>query len=295
MSPFLVIFILCFIVLFCCCYYVFQRRKNLDEMHGMMVGMTFGMMAGLVSATLYLLPTGDFLWGTIIGSVIGLVFGIPLGRLGGHMGLMEGVMAGPMGGMMGAMLGQMMRPFNIEIFMPFFMFLFLITMLGICYSVHCGADCCGGKKKPGPVSRKFIVAWSLAAIVLLGVSVDMSFALTEKSDELVLPPGLRQAAAQSEVKAEAVLKEGIQEIELVMENSQYSPNVILAKKGIPLRINIIAKETAGCASELVIPDFNIKKIVGPGSTGVVEIQPDETGTFKFRCSMDMARGKIVVQ
>jgi len=296
-------YVLLFVVLVATTSYVWKRRKFIDEMHGMMVGMTFGMMAGLLTATLFLIPTGNFLVGTIVGSIVGLAFGMPLGRLGGHLGVMEGVMAGPMGGMMGAMLGQMMRPFNVDIFLPFFTFIFLLTMLGFSYSVHCGVSCCVGvkAKEAAKLSNGFVTWWALACIVLLGASVFLSFSITDVSaapapssySDIKLPAYLQQAS--QEVREEAVQKDGYQEVDLTIANSAYSPNVIVAKKGVTLKINVNAEETAGCASEIVIPDFKIRKIVGPGSSAVIELMPNEAGTFRFHCSMDMARGKIIVQ
>jgi heme/copper-type cytochrome/quinol oxidase subunit 2 len=304
MNSFLIMYVLLFAVLAATTSYVWKRRKFIDEMHGMMVGMTFGMMAGLLTATLFLIPTGNFLVGTIVGSIVGLAFGMPLGRLGGHLGVMEGVMAGPMGGMMGAMLGQMMRPFSIEVFMPFFTFIFLLTMLGFSYAVHCGVSCCRGvkAKEAAKLSNGFIGWWAVACIVLLGASILLSFNITDvsaapvqvsTSGDVKLPAYLQQAT--QEVKAEAIIVGDHQEVDLTIANSAYSPNVIVAKKGVPLKINVKAEETAGCGSEIVIPDFKIRKIVGAGTSGVIELMPSEAGTFKFHCSMDMAKGKIIVQ
>jgi len=282
--------------------YVWNKRKYVDEMHGMMVGMTLGMVAGLITATLFLIPTGNFLYGTIIGTLVGLLFGITFGRLGGHLGLVEGIMAGPMGGMMGAMLGQMMRPFSIDVFMPFFMFIVLLSMLGISYATHCGVSCCSGKtKKAEAVPSSFITAWTAVSIILLGLSILLPFSIAEASpvvsqsasNDLKLPGYIQQAT--QEIKAEAVMKDGYQEVEMAIANSAYSPNVIVARQGVPLKIKVHAAESAGCASDIIFPDFNIRKIVPAGTSAVIELTPSKAGTFKFHCSMDMARGKLIVQ
>lgn len=299
MNSYLIMFVLLFAVLIAATSYVWKRRKYIDEMHGMMVGMTFGMMAGLMTATLFLIPTGNFLYGCIIGSIVGLAFGMPLGRLGGHLGVMEGVMAGPMGGFMGAMLGQMIRPFNIEIFMPFFTFIFLLTMLGFSYAVHCGVSCCSGQKKESKkLSNGFITWWTMACVVLLGASVVLPFVVAEavspsSSSRANLPAYLQQITKETE--ATAVQKDGYQEVNMNIENSLYVPNVLIVKKGIPLRINVHATDTAGCGSEIVVPDFKLRRIIPAGSDGVIELMPGKEGTFKFHCSMDMAKGKIIVQ
>ncbi len=297
MNSYAILFVLSLAVLIGVASYLYPRRKQVDEMHGMMVGMTLGMIAGLVTATLYLIPTGNFLWGVILGSIAGLVFGIPSGRLGGHLGVMEGVVAGPMGGMMGAMLGQMIRPFDIEVFIPFFTAIFLLTMIGITYSVHCGVSCCGGRKKPAPVGNAFIAPWTIAAIILLSASIVLSFPLgtstpTATSSTVKLP-GYLQSFTE-EIKGDAVVNGNVQEITMKIAQSRYTPNVIVAKKGILLKLNVIAEEDAGCASEIVFPEFKIRTIVGPGTSKVLDILPEREGEFLFRCSMDMARGKLIV-
>lgn len=307
-SSYFIIYALYFVMLIAVSVYVYRLRKAIDEMHGMMAGMTFGMIAGLATATIFLIPTGNFLYGVIIGSVVGLIFGVLFGKLGGHLGILEGIVAGPMGGMMGAMLGQMVRPFNIELFIPFFTFIFLITLMGITYTVNCGANCCdAGKEKKSKVniSKEFILVWLIAFIVLLSISIFLSFSLEERTNlrnlvsqntlqtNSVLPPFFQEL--MKEEKNETKLRDNYQEIDLRITSSKYSPNVIVAKKNILLRINIRADETAGCAREIVFPDFNIDKIVPAGGKETIEFTPTKEGTFKFRCSMDMVRGKLIIE
>ena len=309
-QSYIIIYILYIIVLAVVSIYVYKLRKMIDEMHGMMIGMTFGMFAGLITATLFLIPTGNFLYGVIIGSIVGLLFGIPFGKLGGHLGIMEGTIAGPMGGMMGAMLGQMIRPFDIELFIPFFTFVFLITMIGITYAVNCRVSCCNTEqnKEKNKLSKGFILLWLVTIIFLLTISVILPFSidadkktplkasdsLSEKNNQsLQLPPYLQEL--MKEDKKEAVIKGDYQEIDLQISASKYSPNVITAKKNIPLRINLFADENAGCAREIIFPDFNIDKIVPAGGKEIIEISPTEEGEFKFRCSMDMIKGKLIIK
>lgn len=296
-------------------------------MHGMMIGMTMGMLSGLVTATLFLIPTGNFLYGVIIGTIVGLLFGIPFGKLGGHLGIMEGIMAGPMGGMMGAMLGQMVRPFSIEIFIPFFTLIFLITLIGITYAVHCRLNIHHGchednhgneggnegikneRVKLPMISKKLLLIWSLVVLVLIAASIALPFSLqptkktvnitdlldenTEENKTGSLPPFLQEL--MKEERQETTLKDNYQEIELRIGASKYSPNVIVAKKGIPLKINLYADENAGCTREIVFPDFNINAIVPAGGRETIEFTPEQEGEFIFRCSMDMVRGKLIIQ
>ncbi|MBI4738963.1 cupredoxin domain-containing protein [Candidatus Woesearchaeota archaeon] len=307
-QSYVIIYVLYLAVILAVSIYVYRLRKLIDEMHGMMIGMTFGMIAGLITATLFLIPTGNFLYGFIIGSIIGLFFGVPFGKLGGHLGIMEGTIAGPMGGMMGAMLGQMIRPFSIEIFMPFFTFIFLIMIVGIAYAVNCRVRCCNTEKNrvKNKISNKIILFWSLVIIFLLTASVILSFSINTNSktnlkssnaqqdnQNLRLPPYL-QELTKEDIK-ETVIKGNYQEIDLQITASKYSPNVIIAKKNIPLKINLYAAENAGCAREIIFPDFNVDKIVPAGGKETIEINPTEAGEFKFRCSMDMVKGKLIIK
>ena len=304
LAPYAAMFALLIAVLIGVLIYIMNLRRKIDEMHGMMVGMTFGMIAGLVTATVYLIPTGNFLVGVILGSVIGLAFGAPLGKLGNHLGIMEGVVAGPMGGMMGAMLGQMVRPFSINVFMPFFTVIFLLTMISISYTVHCGACCCGVKSRRKPslkVSSRFVITWAIASVIMLITSIALPFSVEatnnsksqpSTSQGLKLPASLQNIV--QEEKQETAVRNNRQEITIRITSSKYSPNVILAKKKMPMTITLVADENAGCTREVVFPELNIRKIVAAGGSDTFTIPSLEPGTYNFRCSMDMARGKIVV-
>lgn len=98
-----------------------------------------------------------------------------------------------------------------------------------------------------------------------------------------------------EVVKEAVVNGEIQEVILTISATGYSPDVIIAKKGVPLKINVHADEDTGCAREILFPDFEIHEDIPPGTSNMIEILPDEEGTFGFRCAMDMYRGKLVIQ
>ena len=259
----------------------------------MMVGMTLGMTAGLLTATLLVIPTGNFLLGVILGSLVGLLFGIPLGRLGGHLGIMEGIMAGPMGGMMGAMLGQMIRPFDLTLFVPFFTAIILLSVIGMSYSIRCG--CCKTKKTP----NTFVIAWTIGAAIILALSLTLNFTLTQEKTttpppqtELKLPAYLQ--AINKETKGTPIVIDGRQEINITITPSVYTPNTIEARAGMPLHITFNANEDAGCGREVVIPDFSIKKIVPGGGSATVELNPLKPGRYPFRCSMDMMKGTIIV-
>lgn len=284
---YLIIFALSLTVLVVVSGYAYKHRNLLAPMDGMMIAMTLGMFSGLISATLYLIPTGNFLNGVIFGSLIGLAFGVSLGRLGGHLGVMEGVMAGPMGGMMGAMLGQMVRPFDIEVFMPFLMFIFSITMLGMAYAVYDKANSLDTR-----IASKFFLTWTIPVVIfLLAVSFELSFPLgAEKAS-----PNLTGSGNGAGEVTEQAPQEGASEIELLVKEAEYSPSTIYAEANTPIVIKARALKTAGCLSEIVFKELGVKKVVPIGGATTIKIKPQKAGVYTFSCPMGMAPGKLVVR
>ncbi len=58
--------------------------------------------------------------------------------------------------------------------------------------------------------------------------------------------------------AEATVAGGVQEVTVVVQGG-YSPNVIRARKGVPLRINFDRREGTDCTSRVIFPDLKVSK------------------------------------
>lgn len=289
---YLLIFLLFQAVLVLVSFYSFRHRDKLTQMDGMMVGMALGMFSGLITGTLYLIPTGDFLHGFIAGSLVGMCFGVLLGPLGGHLGHVEGIVAGQMGGMMGAMLGQMIRPFDIEVFMPFLMFIFLVTMSVIGYMIFDKTTTLADG-----VAAKFFLSWTaLAIILLMGVSVDLPFSIKAKQPPGQSSPQADAAGTGNTDRTKGTAQKGnVQEVELLADGAAYSPSTIYAKENIPLVIKARALRAAGCVSEIVFKDLGIKKVIPLGGSTTIEMGALKKGVYAFSCPMGMAPGKLIVR
>ncbi len=87
---------------------------------------------------------------------------------------------------------------------------------------------------------------------------------------------------------------GLQEIKVTVKGG-YSPDVIVVKQGLPVRLNFYRDETASCSEQVVFGDFGIAKDLPPFKTTPIEFTPDKTGEFMFVCGMNMLRGKLIVQ
>jgi len=87
---------------------------------------------------------------------------------------------------------------------------------------------------------------------------------------------------------------GVQEIKVTVKGG-YSPDVIVVKKGIPVRLNFYRDETSSCSEQVVFGDFGIARDLPAYKTTPIEFIPDKAGDFTFACGMNMLRGKLIVQ
>jgi len=96
-------------------------------------------------------------------------------------------------------------------------------------------------------------------------------------------------------KVKASVKEsGVQEIKVIVKGG-YDPDVIVVKKGMPVKIDFYRDETADCSEEIVFGDFNIRKSLPAYKTTSIEFTPEEPGEYTFTCGMGMMRGKLIVE
>ncbi len=106
------------------------------------------------------------------------------------------------------------------------------------------------------------------------------------------PPSLRdpdKAAHEQEAGS------AIQTVKVILSEQGYQPASLNLKPGLPARIEFVRQVEATCGTEIVIPEYNIKRELPLNESVFVEFTPDKTGEFTFTCGMNMLRGKIIVQ
>lgn len=103
--------------------------------------------------------------------------------------------------------------------------------------------------------------------------------------------GKRRAVAASAVSVAG--PGAVQEATIVVSGG-YSPDVIEAKRGVPLRLLFDRRESSPCSDEIVLPDFGIRRSLPAHAKTAIEIFPEKTGEFPFSCGMNMLHGKIRV-
>ncbi|MFN2602442.1 MAG: cupredoxin domain-containing protein [Gemmatimonadaceae bacterium] len=99
--------------------------------------------------------------------------------------------------------------------------------------------------------------------------------------------------ARARVAAE-LTERGVQEIAIKVKGG-YSPDVIVVKHGIPVKLDFYRDETSSCSETVILGDFGIARDLPAFQTTSIEFTPEKTGEFDFTCGMNMLHGKLVVQ
>ena len=89
--------------------------------------------------------------------------------------------------------------------------------------------------------------------------------------------------------------EGDSQVFDILVKGVYSPSVIKAKIGKPIKINFKREESSECSRFVNFPDFKIRKELPEGETVTIELTPDKKGEFVFTCDMSMYQGKLIIE
>lgn len=87
---------------------------------------------------------------------------------------------------------------------------------------------------------------------------------------------------------------GVQEAAVTVKGG-YSPDVIVVKRGKPVRLQFLRQESSMCSEMVVFDKIGISAKLPEGEQVTVEFTPQETGEISFQCQMGMLRGKLVVR
>ena len=87
---------------------------------------------------------------------------------------------------------------------------------------------------------------------------------------------------------------GVQEFNILVKGV-YSPSVIKAKAGKPVRIKFRREESTDCSRYVNFADFKIRRELPEGETVAIEFTPDRVGEFIFTCDMSMYQGRLIVE
>lgn len=93
-------------------------------------------------------------------------------------------------------------------------------------------------------------------------------------------------------KATVVMEQD--EMEILVKDGGYSPNVISATMGKTIKLHFILQDDAHCARTVLFPDFQITQELSKSHPETVELNLEKPGEYPFACPMGMYSGKILV-
>lgn len=86
---------------------------------------------------------------------------------------------------------------------------------------------------------------------------------------------------------------GIQEVTIKVKGG-YNPDVIMVKRGKPVRLNFIRQESSLCSEMVIFDKLGQSARLPEGETIAIEFIPEQKGEIPFQCQMGMLKGKVIV-
>jgi plastocyanin domain-containing protein len=83
--------------------------------------------------------------------------------------------------------------------------------------------------------------------------------------------------------------------QVIVVDGGYSPALLRAKVGKPLRLVFDRRDKGACSDEVVFPDFGLRRFLPTGEKTTIEITPPKAGRYDFTCGMSMHRGAIIAE
>ena len=87
----------------------------------------------------------------------------------------------------------------------------------------------------------------------------------------------------------------IQKVTIALTEKGYQPTSLKLRRGTPAQVTFIRKVSATCGTQVVIPEYDIKRDLPLNQPVSVEFTPNKSGRLTFSCGMGMLQGSLVVQ
>lgn len=93
---------------------------------------------------------------------------------------------------------------------------------------------------------------------------------------------------------QVVMKDGKQEVTMMVSTHAYEPNITGLKVGVPVRLRLKTDNVQGCIRAFTIPSLNVTKILPETGEDTVEFTPTKPGKLTYSCNMGMYSGEFDV-
>jgi plastocyanin domain-containing protein len=105
-----------------------------------------------------------------------------------------------------------------------------------------------------------------------------------------------EASGTEEQKAtESAARPALQTASVTVTAQGFQPDNLSLKAGTPARITFTRTSEQTCATEIVFPDYGIRKALPLNQSVAVTFTPKGAGEIGFACGMNMFRGKVVAR
>ena len=140
------------------------------------------------------------------------------------------------------------------------------------------------------LERGFVLVTAALVLILGLVSMDSGLNLVGSPVSIS-----RVFAEQTVEKASTPQNAESAVIQINVENSRYSPNLVYAQAGVPVRLELVTDNTQSCTRAFTIPSLDIAQILPKTGVVAIDIPPQKAGRLGFTCSMGMYSGEIIFQ
>lgn len=131
-----------------------------------------------------------------------------------------------------------------------------------------------------------IIKFSGAFVIVLGL-------VMANNSLVLLGGGINMKQADIEQSFFDVI-ENVQTIKMNVNESGWSPDTFVLKKGIKVRWIIDGTQLNGCNDEIIVNDYGMEIDVRQGKN-IVEFTPEKEGTVKWSCGMGMNPGTFIIK
>lgn len=153
----------------------------------------------------------------------------------------------------------------------------------------------------GALEAHFLKFAAVAVLILGIVSIDgglnlmgapLSLASITDSVTSALAAQSQQPIAANTASADSLQAAPGNAITITVGGRGYTPRVLRAKAGQPVKLTLVTNEIYGCTRAFVIPALDIQRVLPSTGETTIDLPAQAAGTLRFTCSMGMYRGQI---
>jgi plastocyanin domain-containing protein len=82
-------------------------------------------------------------------------------------------------------------------------------------------------------------------------------------------------------------------VELTVTADGFEPGNVTVKKGEPIRLHVTRTTDETCATELVLPDYEIDQKLPLNTAVDIDFTPTKTGKLRYGCAMGMMISGVI--